>query len=105
VSKKAVKFYKLDAKKHGMGGLITTPPTRRKQDRRARPLEGYTVAFFPKINGIGPAYIHHHDFLISKTPKAAITKYMDRLAPTCTWAQMSAAGWKVRKIKVMDLGD
>lgn len=99
------KLYSLNPKKHGLGGLSYTKPTRRKQDRRAKPLDGYAVFFFPKINGIGPAEIWHNAATgsLSATPAAAIAKHLDGIVGT--WAEAQRAGWRVRKVRVNDLGD
>lgn len=101
------KIYGLDPKKHGIGGALLTKPTRRKQDRRAKPLDGYAVVFFPKINGIGPASIWHSSSVetISQTPATAIAKHMDGILKGETWATYQRAGWRVRKIRITDLGE
>lgn len=101
------KIYTLDHKKHGIGGVTYRKPKRKKQDRRAKPSEMYAVIFFPKIEGIGAASV---DFFglrdtLSATPAAAKVRFMDRIHKDCTWAQYARAGHRVRKVKVIDLGD
>jgi hypothetical protein len=106
-AKREPKFYPLSHKKHGVGGITLTKPAPRKQDRRARPGEYYSVVFFPKFKGLWPAAIHHYDVngTISQSPEAARIKFMDRIAKGETWAKYSKAGWRIRKIKIVDLGD
>jgi hypothetical protein len=100
-------FTALDAKKHGVGGLIRGKIRWRKQDKRARSAEGYAVVFFPRIHGIGKAciYMFGLDYSLSRSPEAAISKFMDRIAGSETWVKMSKAGHRVRKVRVIDLGD
>ena len=42
------KWYPLNPKKHGIGGLLGKPFYTREQDRRASPDEFFAVVFFPK---------------------------------------------------------
>jgi hypothetical protein len=103
----ARKFYILDHKKDGVGGVVTTKPTTRKQDRRASPEFMYAVIFFPKISGIGKASVNFFAIrdTLSATPAAARVRFLDRLAKGCTWAQYARAGHKVRRVKITDVGD
>lgn len=101
-------FQALDPKKHGVGGFLKGTKIRdRKQDRRAIPGEGYAVIFFPRIHGIGKAAVHTFglDKSLSRSPEAAISKFMDSIARSETWKSLSRAGHRVRKVRIVDLGD
>ena len=101
------KFYQL-VHPGGFTGLLTRKPRMKKgQDRRAKSLEAYVAVFFPKITGLGPATVWGHDVSarIAQTPEAAKVKYMDGLAKTETWETYADAGWRIRKIKIVDLGE
>lgn len=101
------KYYKL-IHPGGMGGVIVGKPSiKKKQDKRAKPLYMYLAVFFPKITKIGPASIYGHDatFRMASTPKAAIMKFMDGGPKKEKWKTYQDAGWKIRKIKIMDQGD
>lgn len=97
----------LDQKKHGIGGVINGPIKERKQDRRALPAEGYIVVFFPRIKGIGKARVDcfGFDYSWSASPEAALSKFMDRIHRSDKWEQYYLAGHRVRKVRVIDLGD
>ena len=101
------KFYPI-RNKRGMGGYITTKPKRQKQDRRFSPGAFYVVAFFPKLTGIGKARLWKHTLVetLSCSREAAIAKFMDRGISDKfeTWENYRRAGWKVRRIRVSDLG-
>ena len=101
------KMYPLDHKKHGVGGLTFVKPTRQKQDRRALPGEGYAVIFFPRIRGIGKAQVHFFglDRSLSNTASAARVKFMDSIKAGEKWARYAKAGHKIRKVKIIDMGD
>lgn len=104
---KKQKYYELDAKKHGVGGLITIRPTRRKQDKRALATEFYAVVFFPKINGIGKAEIDFWDLhdTLSQSPEAARVRFMDKIRQGEKWEDYANAGHRIRRVKITDLGD
>ena len=53
----ARRLYKLNHRKHGVGGMTFMRPDSRKQDRRAKAAVMYAVVFFPKISGIGKAHV------------------------------------------------
>lgn len=101
------KFTELDPRKHGVGGLLIGGVKPRKQDRRALAGEGYAVVFFPKYTKLGKAHLHFFgiDRSFSRSPEAAISKFMDGIARSETWKQMARAGHRVRKVKIIDLGD
>lgn len=101
-----IEWVGLDPKKHGVGGVIKGPLRYRKQDKRARSDTGYAVVFFPRIKGIGRAHIHMYvRETLSYSPEAAISRFMDKIARSDTWATYFKAGHRVRKLKVLDLGD
>ena len=100
------KFYAL-IHPGGPGGAVSRKPRMRKQDKRAKSAEFYAVVFFPKITGIGPAGICHYDIntTISLSPEAAKAKFMDRITKGQKWETYADAGHRIRKVKVLDLGD
>ena len=103
----AHKFYEL-VHPGGWKGLLTRKPRMKKrQDRRAKSLEAYVAVFFPKITGLGPAGIQHYDIAnrIARTPEAAKVKYLDGIIKGEKWETYADAGWKIRKVKIIDLGD
>lgn len=101
---KPKKFYTLNHKKHGIGGVSSIKPTQRKQDRRAKTSVRYAMVFFPKIDGIGPATLDW-DVLLTMRPESAPVVFMDRIAPSEQLKTYKAAGWRLRKIKLTDMGD
>lgn len=104
------KWYELDPKKHGVGGLSPYMPKPRKQDRRAKPWEGYAVIFFPqyKIGFKAEIGMMSTEETLSQTPEAARVKYADRIGgpehPAKKWAHYHKAGHRVRRIRIVDLG-
>jgi hypothetical protein len=105
VSRK-IEWIGLDWKKHGIGGVIKAPLRYRKQDKRATGDTAYAVVFFPRIKGIGRAHVDMYiRETLSRSPEAAISRFMDRIARSETWKTYYRAGHKVRKIKLSDLGD
>lgn len=90
-----------------LGGLLIKKPKLRKQDRRAKAVEMYLVAFFPRFTGIGRAAIWHtqaaHD--LASSPETAIAKHMDCMAAEHTWDKARKAGWRLRRVKIIDMGD
>jgi len=104
-------YSELDPKKHGIGGLIKGFIKEREQDAVAEPWEGYVVAFFPKIEGIGSARVSYAGppHTLAQTPEAAISKFMDGVCSTgpgsSDWAGYHDAGHRVRKVRIIDLGD
>lgn len=104
---KKPKFYSLDSKRHGVGGVITTKPRRRAQDKRAKAESYFAVVFFPKIEGIGRARLSYHRVLstLSGSAEAAKMKFMDGIARGEKWETYARAGHRVRRIKLSDLGD
>lgn len=101
------KMYQLNQKKHGVGGVTFTNPKPRKQDRRAISSEGYAVIFFPKVYGIGKADVDMFglDRSLSSSPEAARVKFLDGLAKGERWSSYEKAGHRVRKVRIMDMGD
>lgn len=105
-SSRKIEWVALDWKKHGVGGAVRGPLKYREQDKRATSDAGYAVVFFPRIKGIGRAHLHMYlRETLSHSPQAAVTKFMDRIARSETWATYFKAGHRVRKIKLTDLGD
>lgn len=101
-----IEWTPLDPKKHGVGGVVRGPLRYRKQDRRASGDSGYAVVFFPRIKGIGRAHIHLYvRETLSYSPEAAVSKFMDQIARSETWAAYYKAGHRVRQIRLTDLGD
>lgn len=100
-------LYPLDVKKHGIGGALTVPLERRKQDRIAEAAEGYAVVFFPKYHGIGKAQVNFFglDRSLSRSPEAAKIKFMDGMKPGEKWETYHRGGHRIRKVRVVDLGD
>ena len=88
-------------------GIVTRKPRLKKQDKRFKPGEFYAVVFFPKITGLGPATAKFPSLMetLAQSPEAAITKFLDKIAQSQTWETYYDAGHRVRKVKVMDLGD
>lgn len=103
---KASKFYQL-VHPGGPGGLLTTKPKLRKQDKRAKSKEGYAVVFFPKITQLGAAAIWHREVAetFSQSAEAAQAKFMDGIKQGETWETYHDAGHRVRRVRVIDLGD
>lgn len=99
------KFYSYRSKR-GISGVFTSPPRLRKQDGRARPLVMFACVFFPRLKQLPPASIYGHDVnhRMAHSAKAAILKFMDGKPKTDTWAQYVRAGWKVRRVKLIDMG-
>lgn len=79
----------------------------REQDEQALPATLYAVCFFPRITNLGKAQLNFYPLhnTLAQSPEAAITKYMDSMAPGQTWESYYDAGHRVRKICVTDLGD
>lgn len=98
------KFYEL-VHPGGPGGLVLRKPRMRKQAKRFKAVEFYAAVFFPKITGIGNAHGWHLIDTLSQTPEAAKAKYLDGICKGETWATYEDAGWKIRKVKISDLGD
>ncbi len=103
---KEPKFYKL-VHPGAPGGLVLRKPRKRKQAKRAKSAEMYAVVFFPKITGIGPAHVDFYGVrtTLANSPEAAKVLFMDRIAKGEKWKRYAEAGHRVRKIKVLDLGD
>ncbi len=103
-------WYELDPEKHGVGGLSPHMPKLRKEDRRARPLEGYAVIFFPQYNIGWKAQIWYNEVqeTLSQTPEAARVRYADHIGgkehPAKKWAKYHKAGHRVRRVKIIDMG-
>lgn len=88
-------------------GVLRDKPRRRAQDKRAISAYGYVVVFFPKITGIGKAEMSwcSTERTLSQTPEAAIAKKMDGIAKGEKWETYHDAGWRVRRVRLTDLGD
>ncbi len=91
----------------GPKGILQGEPKMREQDKSARDGEGYVVCFFPRITGIGAANLNYPGALetFSQTPEAAVMKFMDRIKRGEKWETYRDAGHRVRKVKIVDLGD
>lgn len=89
------------------GGVTYKRPKLREQDRRAKPAELYAVVFFPKITGLMKAQVNFYGLreTLSATPEAAKVRFMDSIKKGEKWATYHHAGHRVRKVKVIDLGD
>lgn len=100
------KFYEL-VHPGGPKGLVTREPAMREQDETAKEIDGYAVVFFPKLDVLGPAKIWFRDIqeTFSQTPEAAKAKYMDGIKLGETWETYEDAGHRLRKVRVVDLGD
>lgn len=105
--KKPGKLHMLDRKKHGIGGATYKFPAPRKQDKRAKSEEYYVVAFFPKFQFGMKASIGFFDLrsTISASPDAAVVRFMDGIRQGEKWSDYAKAGHRVRKVRVVDLGD
>lgn len=105
--KKPLRFYELHPDGGGPRGLVTFKPKRRKQDRRAKPIEMFAVIFFPKISGIGKAtmYFYAVDGTLAQSPEAARVKFMDRIKQGEKWETYAEAGNRIRRVRLIDLGD
>lgn len=100
------KYYQL-LPASGIGGVMIKKPKLRKQDAKFVPGVYYAVVWFPKLDCIGRAYgsfnaIHE---TLAQSPEAAVTRYLDRIHPSNTWENAHAAGNRVRRVKITDLGD
>ena len=97
----------LDPKEDGVGGVVLGKSRRRKQDKRARSAEMYAVIFFPKVTGIGKANVNFFGVqsTLAQSPEAARVRFMDRIAPGESWESYHKAGHRVRKVKILDMGD
>jgi hypothetical protein len=91
----------------GPGGIVTEEPRFREQDETAAPTELYAVVFFPKITGIGDASIAWPAVkrTLAQTPHAAVVKFMDGIAKSERWETYQDAGHRIRKVRLVDLGD
>lgn len=111
-SKSKRKWYTLDPKKHGVGGLTLKNPGMkpRKEDKKAKAWEGYAVVFFPQYELGFKASIGFHDTnrTLSQTAEAARVKYSDHIggneSPDEKWKTYHKAGHRVRKVRIIDLG-
>ena len=91
----------------GIRGVVLEKPEMQEQDAEFEPGEFYAAVFFPKITGIGKAsalWPRTVDTL-SNSPKAAKVKYLDGIKKGETWETYADAGWRIRKVRVIDLGD
>lgn len=82
-------------------------PRLRKQDKRALPVDMYAVVFFPKITTMGRASVSFYGVngTLATSPQTAIAKFMDSTAKGQKWRTYQNAGHRVRKIRVVDMGD
>ena len=104
--KRKPKYYALDAKECGVGGVVLRKPRERKQAKRAKSFAGYMDVFFPTITGLWPATIMYGDLeTFASTPDAARMKYMDRRPKSDKWTSYQRAGHRIRKVKIIDMGD
>lgn len=107
MASKKFRLYQLHPDGGGPGGVVLRKPRPRKQDRRAQSAEMYAVIFFPKITGIGKAHVHFYGVheSLAQSPEAAKVKFMDRIRKGEKWETYAQAGHRVRKIKIVDMGD
>jgi hypothetical protein len=100
------KFYAL-VHPGGPKGITSRKPEMRRQDAEALPAEGYAVVFFPKLTTFGQAMMNFPRIseTFSQTPEAAIVKFMDGIIKSEKWETYFDAGHRVRKVRVIDLGD
>jgi hypothetical protein len=105
--KTARKFYPLDHKKHGVGGVVMKPFKPRKQDRRAKPAEFFCVVFFPTITQIGNASLAYPRIYdtFAQTSETAKAKFLDNMAKGEKWDNYHKAGHRIRRVRISDLGD
>ena len=89
------------------GGIVLKKPRARKQAKRAKSEEMYCVVFFPKITGIIEATVNFYGIrtTMANTPEAAKVFFMDRIAKGEKWETYHDAGHRIRKVRVIDLGD
>ncbi len=99
------KWYKL-VHPGGPGGFTRIEPRPQVQDSEAIPGEGYVVAFFPKIDTLGPASLDWPSTweTLSRSPEAAISKFMDKIRRGEKWETYRDAGHCVRHVRIIDLG-
>jgi len=80
-----------------------------RKTKRAKPLEGYVVAFFmlPEVGKREPLILPHTvRETLSTTPQMARLKWCDNVhGGTKSWRSYARAGHRIRKIKIIDLGD
>lgn len=104
------KWYHLDPKKHGLGGVTHLKPVKRKPDRRASPWEGYAVIFFPqyKVGFKAQVGFQSTNDTLSQTAEAARVRFADNIggegSPDLKWAEYHLAGHRVRRVRIVDLG-
>lgn len=90
---------------HGIGGITAGDVEPREQDIQAEECVGHMVVFFPKFTKIGKAAIWKSNIdTFSNSPEAAKTKFLDSLADGEDWDKYEAAGWKIRRVRVVDAG-
>lgn len=109
---KKMKFYKLDAKKHGIGGSTPNPlGVRVPEDKKAKPADFYAVVFFPQYEGVkktlGKAQVDFWGIeeTLANSPEAAKVKFMDGMQQGEKWSTYQKSGHRVRKIRISDLGN
>jgi hypothetical protein len=80
-----------------------------RKTKRAKPLEGYVVAFFmrPEVGKQEPIILSHViRETLSTTPQMARLKWCDNVHQgQREWKKYQRAGHRIRKIRITDLGD
>jgi hypothetical protein len=102
------RFFELVHPASGIKGLVWGRPHLREQDVEAQPGECYACIFFPKVDKLGPARVTLHDIraTASRTAEGALARFKDNhVNDEHPWESYVDAGWKVRKIRLVDAGD
>lgn len=82
-----------------------------KNKRRAKPLEGYVVAFYmnPEVGLKEPLILAHTlRETFSRTPEMAKKRWLDDVHEgdkPKTWNKYNRCGQRIRKVKIIDMGD
>lgn len=79
----------------------------REQEKEFPPEEMYCVVFFPRVSGMPTVVIYPYmlQSTAASTPEKAKMLFVGGLGGDAGWDQYAEAGWKVRKVRVVDLGD
>ena len=78
----------------------------REQDAEFPAEEMYCVVFFPRVSGMPTAVSPYMlQSTAASTPEKAKMLFVGGLGGDAGWDEYAEAGWKVRKVRVIDLGD
>ena len=78
----------------------------REQDAEFPAEEMYCVVFFPRVAGMPTAVSPYMlQSTAASTPEKAKMLFVGGLGGDAGWDEYAEAGWKVRKVRVIDLGD